>query len=103
MSWAGTLIDFKDGVSFTGAGNSDTTPSFTLLGGKYLLSTASSGTPGATLETLLPDGSTFQAIGNPVTTTAVAFDLPPGTYEIVMGAAAGTASGSLTRVPVRAA
>jgi len=101
MSWAGNLTDFKDGVSFSGAANSDNTPSFTLLGGRYDLTTHSSGTASATLQQLQPDGS-YVAAGSAVTSTAV-FDLPPGTYNMVMGASAGVASGALVRVPYRAA
>ena len=97
MSWSGTLVDSKDGVNFTGAANSDTTPSFTLLGGRYALITSSTGTASATVYAKAPDG-TFIAVSTAVTTAAV-LDLPGGTYEIVMGASAGTAAGSLQRVP----
>jgi hypothetical protein len=105
MSWAGTLTDFNgDGVRFTGAGNSDTSPSFSLLGGKYLLSTQSSGTASAQLQFLLPDGSTYQNVGSAATAGVTqALDLPAGRYQLVMGGAAGTAQGSLVRVPYRAA
>ena len=100
MSWAGTLTDFKDGVSWTGAGNSDTTPSFTLLGGKYALTTLSNGgTASATLQQKMPSGS-YLVISSAVP-DAVLLDLPAATYNIVMGAAAGTAEGALTRVPTR--
>lgn len=102
MSWAGTLVDSHDGVTFTGAANSDTTPAFILLGGKYFLDTASTGTASAQLQMLMPDGSTFQSVGSAVTTTST-FDLPPGKYQMVMGASAGTAQGALVRVPYRAA
>jgi hypothetical protein len=99
MSWAGSLNDFKDGVTFTGAANNDTTPAFTLLGGGYLLETHSTGTASAILQIKDPDGNfvSFSA------TTPAVLDLPPGTYQIVMGASAGTAGGSLIRVPYRAA
>jgi hypothetical protein len=101
MSWAGTLADSRDGVTFTGAGNNDTTPTFGLLGGRYALIVHSSGTASAQLNVQAPDGS-FVAAGAAVATTAV-FDLPPGLYQIVMGASAGTQSGALIRVPFRAA
>lgn len=90
-----------DGVSFTGAGNSDTTPAFYLLGGRYLLETHSSGTASAQLQIKDPDGS-FVAIATAVSTTPAAYDLPPATYQIVMGGSAGTAGGSLIRTPSRA-
>jgi len=98
MSWAGTLVDFKDGVSFTGGGNGDTVPSFYLLGGRYALTTHSSGTASATLQALQPDGS-YIAAGAAVTATGL-FDLAPGTYNILLGAAAATSSGALVRVPL---
>jgi hypothetical protein len=101
VSWAGTLVDFKDGVSFTGAANSDTTPNFYVLGGRYALSTHSTGTASATLQQIQPDGGAV-AVSSAVTTAAIV-DLPPGTYNIAMGATAGTAAGALVRVPYRAA
>lgn len=99
MSWAGTLTDNHDGVSFTGAGNSDTTPDFQLLGGKYALVTKSTATASATLNVKVQSGG-YVACGAAVTTYGT-FDLPPGTYQMVMGASAGTAEGALTRVPYR--
>ena len=104
MAWNGTLIDFRgDGVSFTGAADSDTTPTFYLLGGRYMLETHSTGTAGAQLQIKSADGS-FINIGSAAAANApVTLDLPPGTYQIVMGGAAGTAGGSLVRVPYRAA
>ena len=97
MSWAGTLTDFKDGVSWTGAANSDTTPDFTLIGGRYGLSGYSSGTFSVTLNIKSPSGH-YISCGAAVTTSAV-FDLPTGTYQIVMGSSAGTADGTLIRIP----
>lgn len=104
MSWSGTLNDFKDGVSYTGALNSDTTPNFSILGGKYGFGAHSSGTTVATLNILTPDGTfviaaTALSAGTPYETV----DLPPGTFQIVMGAAATTQSGFLVRIPYRAA
>ncbi len=100
MSWSGTLTTFPDGVSWTGAANSDTTPDFTVLGGKYALGNYSSGTASATLNVKI--GTNYIACGSAVTTYNT-FDLPPGTYQIVFGASAGTDAGFLIRVPYRAA
>lgn len=101
MSWAGTLSDFRDGVSWTGANNSDTTPSFTLLGGKYALTTNSTGTASVTLQSKQPDG-TFVSVTPAIGSTGTIVDLSPGTYQIVMGASAATASGALIRIPYKA-
>lgn len=102
MAWAGTLVDFKDGVTYTGGANSDTTPSFSLLGGKYALFAHSSGTVSSLLNILAPDAS-YAPVDSAVTTNFKTYDLPPGTYQIVLGATAGTQSGGLVRVPYRAA
>ncbi len=102
MAWAGALADSGDGVNWTGAANSNTTPTFTLLGGKYALTGYSSGTFSAQLNILAVDGTHFIAAGSAVTTYGT-FDLPPGSYQIVFGASAGTANGSLTRIPYRPA
>jgi hypothetical protein len=99
MSWSGALVDFKDGVSWTGAANSDTTPNFYLLGGKYALTTVSNGTASATIQQKQPDG-TFIAVSSAIA-NGVLLDLPPATYNIAMGASAGTAAGALVRVPYR--
>lgn len=101
MAWSGTLVDSRDGVSFTGAVNSDTTPTFTLIGGRYALSLYSSGTASIILNVKTPSGQ-FVACGAAVTISAL-FDLAPGSYQMVLGAAASTSDGSLTRVPFRAA
>jgi hypothetical protein len=102
MAWNGTLVNSGDSVSFTGVANSDTTPTFVLLGGKYALFGYSSGTFSAQLNALSIDGTHFIAAGSAVTTYGT-FDLPPGSYQIVFGGSAGTANGSLTRIPYRAA
>lgn len=104
MAWNGTLNDFQDGVSFTGAANSDTSPDFHLLGGRYSLAIYSSGTASVTLNVKIIDGSGtahYVACGT-ATTTADLYDLAPGTYQLVFGASAGTAAGALGRVPFRA-
>lgn len=105
MAWNGTLTDFRDGVTFTGAANNDTSPDFEVLGGRYALVIYSSGTASVTLNAKVIDGggtAHYVSAGNPVSNTGV-FDLPPGTYQLVFGSAAGTAAGSLVRVPLRAA
>lgn len=101
MSWGGALVDFKDGVSFTGAGNSDTTPSFTLLGGKYGLAIYSSTTASVVLN-ISADNTHFVACGSAVTAYGV-FDLPAGTYQMVLGGSAGTAAGALLPIPYKPA
>lgn len=101
MAWSGTLVDSKDGVSFTGAVNSDTTPTFNVLGGRYALSIYSSGTASVVLNVKTPSGQ-FVACGAAVTISAL-FDLAPGAYQMVLGGSASTADGSLTRVPFRGA
>lgn len=103
MAWSGALVDFKDGVTYTGAANSDTSPTFTLLGGRYAMAVYSSGTASAQLNILMPDGTHFVACSAAATTTTAVFDLPPGSYQIVVGASGGTQQGSLVRIPFRAA
>lgn len=95
-----TTNDFKDGVSWTGAGNTATIGPFTVLGGRYGMVVSSTGTASAVLYQEAPDNN-FIAVGAAVTTAAT-FDLPPGTYEIITGAAATVCAGSLIRVPYRA-
>lgn len=102
MAWSGTLNNSGDGVNFTGALNSEITPTFYLLGGKYALSGYSSGTFSVQLNILALDGTHFIAAGSAVTTFGT-FDLPPGSYQMVFGGSATTANGSLIRVPYRAA
>ena len=103
MSWSGTLNATDDGVSWTGAANSDTTPDFALLGGKYELSgySTTSGGFSVTLNAMTPSGN-YVAVGAAVTTCGT-FDLPAGTYQLVFGSSAGTADGGLWRVPLRRA
>ncbi len=92
MSWSGTLVDFKDGVSYTGAANSDTTPTFAY----------SSGTVSMTLN-ISADNTHFVGVDSAVTTNFKTYDLPPGSYQMVMGGSAGTQAGALIRIPYRAA
>lgn len=98
-----TTTDFKDGLSWAGQGNSATIGPFTLLGGKYGLASQSSGTNSVTLNVLMPDGSTFQAVAAAQTAAFATYDLPPGEYEIIGGAAYSAGQGSLIRIPYRRA
>jgi uncharacterized ion transporter superfamily protein YfcC len=90
----------QDSVTWSGAGDSAVVGPFTLVGGRYLLVTSSSGTANATLQVQSPDGS-YVPVGSATTTTA-AFDLPQGTYQVTLGASANVSAGSLQRVPFRA-
>lgn len=101
---AAVTTDFKDGLSWTGQGNTATIGPFTLLGGKYALTSQSSGTNSVQLNICCPDGSTFVAASATAQTAALAtYDLPPGTYNIVAGAAYSLGQGSLVRIPYRQA
>ena len=97
------FTDFKDGVSFSSL--SATPASFTLLGGRYLMTVAATWGGGSVdLQELMPDGSTLVSV---LTTTFTAngaklVDLPPGTYEVVITTATAV-QGTLVRVPYRAA
>ncbi len=100
MSYA--AVDWKDGISWTGAANDQSIGPFQLLGGKYFLSSSSSGgTNSVTVELLGPDGSTYIPCGAAQTNTYGTYDLPPGTYKIIGGAAYATGQGSLIKVPYR--
>ena len=91
--------DHKDGVTYTGATSSTVGP-FTLLGGKYLFYGSAAGTS-SVLNILYPDGSTYGAVNSQTTSAyAVAVDLPPGTYEIVV-VSAGAQQGGLVKAPYR--
>lgn len=93
-----SVIDTRDGFSFSGA-TTDQGP-FQLLGGTYSFSLIDTGTADATLEMLLPDGSTFGALHAAYTTTTVGaiFQLPPGQVKVTVGT--GTSlSAALIRVP----
>lgn len=100
---AATLTDFKDGLTATGYAGSSTIGPFTLLGGKYAVTVSDTGTPDASLQILLPDGSTYQTIGSAITTnSSETVDLPPGTYRVTTGT--GTSlSVSVIRIPYRRA
>lgn len=91
--------DWKDGITWTGAANSQVIGPFTLNGGKYFLSSSSSGTNSLTIELLGPDGTTYIPCGAAQTNSYGMYDLPPGTYEIIGGSSYGTGIGSLIKVP----
>jgi len=94
---AATVTDSKDGVSYAGALTADAIV-FTLLGGKYSWGTSAPSTS-TTLEVLMPDGSTYQAVVAAVTAAGVqALDLPPGTYKIIF-TATGAVTGFVQRIP----
>lgn len=86
---------------------------YPVTGGKYRFSIVCTGTPSATVEQLMPDGSTYVALfGRPNTATPGTFigalvtsgsfidvDIPPGTVEVVI--ATSTANYfSLSRLPL---
>ena len=94
------LTNYGDGFSFSGA-TADQGP-FSILGGNYAFSAIDTGTIDATLEILMPDGSTYGAVHAAYTSTAVAvqFYLPPGLVKVTVGT--GTSlSASLIRIPSR--
>jgi len=91
--------DFKDGITYTGALTATPVGPFVLLGGKYLWTTSAPSTS-TTLEILMPDGSTYQAVIAAVTAaSSTMLDLPPGTYQIIF-TATGAVQGSLVKVPM---
>jgi hypothetical protein len=97
------INDWHDGLTFTGAvGN---VGPFTILGGKYLFFATAAGTSNA-LQTLMPDGSTFQSVGASTSLTTSAgsalVDLPPGKYQFAI-VTVSAVQGGLVRVPYRAA
>lgn len=96
------LADFKDGVSFTAL--SASTAAFTVLGGRYAIAVnATWGGGSATLQALMPDGTTYVTVLTAFTGDGAAIvDLPPGTYKIAI-ATATAVQGFLIRVPYRAA
>lgn len=98
---AAVTIDFKDGVAATGQTNSLTVGPFTLLGGKYAMFGYSSGTYSAQLKILTADGTDYAGVAAADTTGYVTYDLPPATYEIVLGASFTTGDVSLIRIPYR--
>lgn len=56
-----------------------------LLGGKYQLSLACTGTPSAQLNTIGADGMTYEPVGSAVVLAGVAnYDLPAGQYNLVI-------------------
>lgn len=73
--------DSKNGLTYTGATGS--TIKFTLLGGKYFLFGSATDTSN-TLNMLLPDGTSYQAVDSETTSAfSKSIDLPAGSFEIV--------------------
>lgn len=98
------VSEWNDGFTFTGA-TSDVGP-YTILGGKYLFFASAAGTSNA-LQMLMPDGSTYQAVGGSgtaLTTSAgnATVDLPPGKYKFAITTVSAV-QGGLVRIPYRAA
>lgn len=94
--------DFGDGVKATGQTNDLVVGPFYLAGGKYALEGFSSGTYSVQLFVLTADATNYMACGAAVTAYTT-YDLPPGEYKIVCGAAFTTGNVSLLRVPYRTA
>lgn len=101
MSYAQS--DYLDGFSFSGltsAHASGVAGPFRINGGTYSFSCIDTGTADATLQMLMPDGSTYGALHAAYTSTTVGavFQLPPCTIEVTLGT--GTSlSACLLRVP----
>ena|SRR5487761_504338 len=76
------VVDFKNGITFTGAAGGDA-PVFTVLGGRYAVAVAGTWNSGtATLEVLMPDGTTYLAVLTAFTADGSAIvDLPANTYK----------------------
>ncbi len=95
------IDDTKDGVSYTGARTANS-PTFLILGGKYMYYASAPSTSSA-LNILLPDESTYVAVGSSTTGTTsavgpVVVDLVPGTYQLVF-VATGDVQGFLQKIP----
>lgn len=101
-----TVSNFGDGLSFIGAGPTDSPIKFTLLGGQYTLAVAAGtwGSGSIDFQVLMPDGSTFVSILTApfAANGSAVVEMPPGKYAIVIATATGV-SGSLLRVPRRLA
>jgi hypothetical protein len=91
-----------DWISFTGA--STTQGPFTLLGGLYGVGvSATFGGGSVTLQTLMPDGSTYVTCLAPFTAAGTALvNLPPGTYQVAIATATAVQC-FVVRTPYRAA
>lgn len=73
---------------------------FTLMGGKYQIAVVATGTISVKLNILGPDGLTYLLAITEITANGFAnYDLPPGTYQIVI--ATSTANYvTVTRIPL---
>ena len=92
-----STYDSGDGFTYQGATTGDT-PTFRLLGGKYAFFTSAPSTS-TTLQMLMPDNSTYQAVIAAVTALGLTMvDLPPGTYRVIF-TATGAVQGGLIKIP----
>lgn len=70
-----------------------------LLGGKYQLSLACTGTPSAQLNQMGADGVTYEPVGSAVVLAGVTiYDLPPGQYQLVVSTSTANYA-RITRIP----
>jgi hypothetical protein len=81
--------------------SASTTPIGPVLGGRYALVFAASGSGTAILNTLAADNATWVAVSSSITTTtsSQSLDLPPGQYQVVITGFTA-ASVSLTRCSI---
>ena len=97
-----TILFNNDGITATG--QSATVTGVNLLGGRYAFGVnATWGGGSVQLEVLMPDATTYIAAAPSFTADGTAvYDLPPGTYELVITTATAVQF-FLVRVPYRAA
>ncbi len=96
-----SVVDFKNGVTFTGGGNADAVV-FTLLGGRYGCAVnATWGGGNVQLQILMPDGTTYINAAASFTADGTAvYDLPQGKFKILVTTASAV-QGSLVPIPYR--
>ena len=92
--------DVGDGGTFTGARTANI-PTYRLLGGKYWF-TSTAASSSIVLNILMPDNTTYQAVGSSTTLTTSAanavVDLPPCTVQFILVATADVAGG-IVKIP----
>lgn len=91
--------DVNDGGTFTGARTANI-PTYRLLGGKYWVGTTTPSTSTA-LNILMPDGTTYLAVGTTTSFTAAGnavVDLPPCTVQFIL-VATGDVAGGIVKIP----
>src|SRR5579872_3874109 len=92
-----SFSDYRDGIVYQGATASTIGP-FHLQGGKYFLYGSAADTTN-TLDILLPDGSTYQAVDSETTTAfSKMIDLPAGQFKIVTNSSTAV-QGGLVKIP----